>query len=199
MTLKKSYSFNECWNEVNIHDKDNTKELMLLKEHIVNKTLDEFGYKNWLKQVIHFLLNYDNIGAYRPNYLREEFYDNLKELYPYNGTVYHGYTSRMSPSMVIKNFKSIISYSKDIKIGYEFATGCANEGLHNVLIATNIKDGFDFNEFLEDIKDYIMKEDKVYLREKEVWGFKPHNLPHIVDCKKYSLEFIRENILSDYQ
>ena len=75
--------------------------------------------------------------------------------------------------------KSIISYSKNLEIAYEFAT--STDDFNSAIIVADIVDGFNFGKFLESVKFMLLKDDRVYLREKEVWDFAVDCF--IIDCK----------------
>lgn len=74
---------------------------------------------------------------------------------------------------------SIVSYSKSLEIAYEFATSCS--GFNSAIIVAEMVDGLDFGKFLESVKFILPEDDRVYLREQEVWDFAGDCF--IIDCK----------------
>lgn len=155
------------------------KEFKSLRRHIIYKTLKNYPYRKWLQYNLHFLLNYDSLGAERPDSLREEFFEVLRDLYPYSGRAYHGFISIGDINVIALYMKSIVSYSKNLDIAYEFATSTYD--FNSALIVTDIVNGLDFGKFLEDVKFVLHKDDRVYLREQEVWDFAGNC--NIIDCK----------------
>lgn len=155
------------------------KEFKSLRRHIITDTLADFPYKGWLQYNLHFLLNYDSLGAERPNGLRESFFEALVDLYPYSGKAYHGFISVGDINVVALYMSSIVSYSKSLEIAYEFATSCSD--FNSAIIVVDVVDGLDFGKFLEDVKFMLLKDDRVYLREKEVWDYAGDCF--IIDCK----------------
>jgi hypothetical protein len=155
------------------------KEFKSLRRHIIDKTLKDYPYKKWLQYNLHFLLNYDSLGAERPDNLREEFFEALRDLYPYSGKAYHGFVSIGDINVITLYMKSIISYSKNLEIAYEFAT--STDDFNSAIIVADIVDGFNFGKFLESVKFILPEDDRVYLREQEVWDFAGDCF--IIDCK----------------
>ena len=166
------------------------KEFKSLRRHIITNTLEDFPYKGWLQYNLYFLLNYDSLGAERPNDLRESFFEALVDLYPYSGKAYHGFISVGDINVIALYMSSIVSYSKSLEIAYEFGTFCS--GFNSAIIVAEMLDGLDFGKFLEDVKFMLLKDDRVYLREKEVWDYARDC--KIIDCKDKSLEEVTKYV-----
>lgn len=165
------------------------KELKSLREHLINKNMESFPYKEWLSVIVHELLNYDSEDEERPDDYRDGFFYALKDIYSYEGVAYHGFMTNGDSNDIIKGMKTIVSYSKSIEIAYEFAT--SSDDFNSNIIVTNIKNGFDFGKFLNDVKDYLEEDDKVYLREEEIWGYQDDKNANIINCSNLSLEALK--------
>jgi len=176
--------------KLNIFSGECDNEIKDLRKSLINKDITNFKYKEWLQSFLHNLLNYDSEGSERPELEREDLFNALIDIYPYEGSAYHGFMDKGNAEDVVSGMKTIVSYSKDINIAYEFAT--SSDDLNNSILVSSIKSGFDFGNFLEDVKDYLSEDDKIYLREKEVWGYIGKDNSNIIDCTNLSLDSLKK-------